>query len=347
MIPDLITSMISDTLYPLDKYGSYICVSVIENSSTPKARGLAIRECQMCVETVGLSAVGKKGILSIAKSFSEETLIENKTLFLDLIEVIIGKMSWDLKKFLKLCGTAYLSSKARESIEKRVSKRNKEPLKPSKLQQAIVGRRLSSAPHTPGDASRKEKMSTMQREVETDLHHRARNEGNEGPFKFSFNSRRPNSHGLSTSESASHIDSATVISEEITFKREANSGAAASLRERLKQIRDRHQPDHENGTSPIPDSLQFVGGDEASPTPPNPNTLLRSIMEDVDDLLSQNIPLGRNTEKSTVALIGLRKMHASLSNGSTDSTGTDPIILAQLRGEIASKTSFCVFKLAR
>ena len=66
MIPDLITSMVSDGLYPLDKYGSIICVAVIENSTTPKTRGLAVRECRMCVGKAGLSAIGKKGILTVA-----------------------------------------------------------------------------------------------------------------------------------------------------------------------------------------------------------------------------------------------------------------------------------------
>jgi hypothetical protein len=70
-------------------------------------------------------------------------------------------------------------------------------------------------------------------------------------------------------------------------------------------------------------------------------------MEDVDNLLSQPIPLGKNTEKSSLALVGLRKLHASLTNGSTDSTGTDPLILNHLREEVTSKISFCVFKLAR
>jgi len=52
------------------------------------------------------------------------------------------------------------------------------------------------------------------------------------------------------------------------------------------------------------------------------------------------------TDKSSMALVGLRKIHAALSNGSSDSTGTDPLILSQLRDEIKHKVSFCVFKLA-
>lgn len=128
-------------------------------------------------------------------------------------------------------------------------------------------------------------------------------------------------------------------------RRESNSGAAASLRQRLKQIRDRHQPEYDTNTS-VPASLQFSASSTPSPTPPSQNTLLRSIMEDVDDLLSQPLPLGKNTEKSSVALVGLRKIHASLTNGSTDSTGTDPLILNELKEEVTSRTSFCVFKLS-
>ena len=158
MIPDLITKLVDGGIYPLERYGSMICVAVIENSTTPKTRGLAIRECRMCVECVGLGAVGKKGILLIAKSFSEESFTENKALFLDLIEAIISKMNGDIKKFLKLCGSAHLSSKAKDSIEKRMLKRSNTEISQKRQPRVSLSARKSLAP-SPAVMSAKELVS--------------------------------------------------------------------------------------------------------------------------------------------------------------------------------------------
>lgn len=353
MIPDLITTMISDDIYPLEKYGSIICISVIENSTTPKTRGLAVRECYMCVDRVGLHAIGKKGILTVAKSFSDETFTENKSSFLDLIELIITKMNGDLKRFMKLCGGAYLSSKARDAIEKRISKRNNgETPKTNKRQSrvSVSGRRsLASATLNMNESQAMESQTNTKNRA---LHEKFENEKDDGPFKFSFSSsskNRQDNHEEQNGTTFTANQSTAPHSQEIISRREANSGTAASLRLRLRQIRDRHQSDRDVSESPVPISLQMSASSsrELSPTPPSQNTLLRAIMEDVDDLLSQSTPLGKNTDKSSLALIGLRRLHASLTNGATDSTGTDPVILAQLREEVVSKVSFCVFKLAK
>lgn len=351
MIPELLTSMINDGLYHLEKYGSIVCISVIENSSTPKTRGLAVRECQMCVERVGLNAIGKKGIITVAKSFSDETLTENKTSFLDLIEVVILKMG-DMKKFLTICGTSNLSNKARETIEKRMSRKSREPsTAPPHRQQSrsTISSRRSLAPAAPGNHNRvmSEDKSSAQQEKLRDSSHRKDEEDNEGPFKFTFNSSSSRRNSLESSGAMISTESTTIISEERVLRRDVNSGAAASLRERLKLIRDRHQTDQDNMNSSIPASSEPSVPLELTPTPPSPNTYLRSIMEDVDNLLAQTVPLGKNTDQSSMALVGLRKFHASLTNGAVDSTGTDPSILMQLKQEISSKTSFCVFKLSR
>ena len=358
MIPDLITNMISDGLYPLEKYGS-VCLAVMENSTTPKTRGLVVRECRMCVEKVGLSAIGKKGIQTVAKCFSDETLTENKSQFLDLIESIITKMNGDTKKFLKICGPAYLSTKARDAIEKRISKKHSgEVLKSNKRQSrtSLSSRRSLAPPATGANHHRDMNDDVLSRNQDKKYYNQNGNvhqgiEETEGPFKFSFNASTHSKVTRSFQDVSTGTNTPTAststLSQELANKREANSGAAASLRQRLRQIRDRHQTGDEHSSSPIPATLQISNSREMSPTPPSQNTLLRSIMEDVDELLAENTPLGKNTEKSSVALVGLRKLHASLSSSSIDSTGTDPAILNQLKEEVSTKVSFCVFKLAR
>jgi len=355
MLPEIITSLMNDGIYPLDRYGSIICVSVIENTSTPKTRGLAVRECQMCVEKIGLNSLGKKGMQIVAKMYSEETLTENKTMFLDLIESAILKMNGDVKRFMKICGTN-LSNKARESIEKRMLKNNNRNSSKSNNRESIS--RGSMAPtsqiksHPKHDEVMKQFEITHNNNDFTDTNHNnmpLNRNHDEGPFKFSYRS----SDGTSPrsrhqdGKNATEREESSALPNRFTTKRDANSGAAASLRERLRQIRDRHQPDMSPPSPPVNNITQSsIKGGSLSPTPPNQNSLLGSIMQDVDDLLAQPIPLGKNTDISSQALVGLRKLHSSLSNSSTDSTGTDPSVLIQLKKEVKSRISFCVFKLA-
>jgi len=83
---------------------------------------LALHECLACVDRIGLSGLGKKGLLVTAKSLSEESLPENRTAALDLIETVLAKMDGDVDKLASICGTAYLSDKARAMIEERWKK---------------------------------------------------------------------------------------------------------------------------------------------------------------------------------------------------------------------------------
>lgn len=122
MFQDLISQINDEGLYPPQRYGPHICMVVVERTHHAKTRGLAMKECQSCVEKCGLDGIGKKGIQVTAKSFSEETLTENKTIGLDLIVVIIERMGGDLHKFARLCGNSNLSDKAKGLIEERWTK---------------------------------------------------------------------------------------------------------------------------------------------------------------------------------------------------------------------------------
>ena len=122
MFQDLISQINGEGLYPPQRYGPHICMVVVERTHHAKTRGLAMKECQSCVEKCGLDGIGKKGIQVTAKNFSEETLTENKTIGLDLIVVIIERMGGDLHKFARLCGNSNLSDKAKGLIEERWAK---------------------------------------------------------------------------------------------------------------------------------------------------------------------------------------------------------------------------------
>ena len=122
MFQDLISQINDEGLYPPQRYGPHICMVVVERTHHAKTRGLAMKECQSCIEKCGLDGIGKKGIQVTAKAFSSETLSENKTIGLDLIVVIIERMGGDLHKFARLCGNSNLSDKAKGLIEERWAK---------------------------------------------------------------------------------------------------------------------------------------------------------------------------------------------------------------------------------
>jgi hypothetical protein len=117
---DLLGQCTSETLCPPKRLGPHVCVPVIEASSFPMARLLASKECYACVEKIGLSGIGKKGTLAAAKALSEEKVLENRTAYLDLVELLLSRMNGDMQRFARICGSS-LSPKARDLLEERVS----------------------------------------------------------------------------------------------------------------------------------------------------------------------------------------------------------------------------------
>lgn len=334
------------------KYGSIICVSVIENSTNTKARGIATRELQVCVESCGLNGIGKKGIQVTAKSFSDENLPENKALFLDLIEVIISKMNGDTNKYFKICGPP-LSKKAKDTIEARMTKSDSSASKTTPRQPDVKrvpsssGRR-SIAPTDSRATTPPEPISSHQAELpalnlkstENTMHQSKSNRDVDGPFRFSFNSGE-------SATSPSSVGMTKVPSEELLSKREASSGAAASLRERLRQIRDKHKQDGDSATdASFPEPPSERSG-SASNIVVVPCPLYDDIIKTVETLLGELTPLVEIDDKFTNGLIGLRQLHSSLSNSHSDSTGTDPKLLQELRLHVENKVPDCVKILTR
>jgi len=105
-------------IYAPQNYGPQICIMVLERSSNSKARLLALTESCRCVEAVGLSGIGKRGIIHVCKVLSEDNLIEIRNAALDLTDMVISKMNGNIERFIKACG-ANLSDKAKQSIQER------------------------------------------------------------------------------------------------------------------------------------------------------------------------------------------------------------------------------------
>lgn len=117
---ELLDQCTDESFCPPKRLGPFVCVPVLDSSSYPKARLMACKECYECVDMIGLSGIGKKGTLAAAKSLSEEKLLENRTALLDLMELLLSRMSGDIQRFARICGSS-LSSKARDLLEERVN----------------------------------------------------------------------------------------------------------------------------------------------------------------------------------------------------------------------------------
>ncbi|CAJ1952945.1 unnamed protein product [Cylindrotheca closterium] len=117
---ELLDLCTSEALCPPKKLGPLVCVPVLEASPYPHARVLACRECYDCVEKIGLSGIGKRGTLALAKALSEEKLLENRNAYLDLMESLLLRMNGDMQRLARICGSS-LSAKARDLLEERVT----------------------------------------------------------------------------------------------------------------------------------------------------------------------------------------------------------------------------------
>merc|ERR1740136_50149 len=406
MLHSLLSSLASDEIYPSTKYGSVTCISVIERSATAKTRLLATRECHRCVEKCGLGGIGKKGVQLIAKSLCEETLSENRSAFLDLIETIIRKMNGDLQRYIKICGSSSLSGKGRAMVEERWSKHGSlaAPEPPRRASTTPLLRAKASRPSSVPDVNyASDRSLSRTRNIQnesvnektivrndvrnelpslnlnigkygksTDMRKNALQDDNEGPFKFSFNtpdnfsvfSRRTSVGTITNAESVQDATENSSIGrtseaypqlhDGFISKREVTSGAAASLRERLRQIRDKHrsvtEDDEKNVPFPSKSEPPSSRDTTVKQTPPSSGikrSLFDSIMSDVDFLLSQQTPLGDKENISSVALAGLRKVHGSLStNGAAQNSDIDPGVLRELQKTVKANLPLCVDRLA-
>eukprot|EP00804_Cyclotella_cryptica_P000003 CCRYP_013696-RA/>CCRYP_013696-RA protein AED:0.01 eAED:0.01 QI:1339/1/1/1/1/1/5/219/1350 len=122
MFLNIISFVTDNDIYSKKLYGSIICVKVIEKSLRSKSKSLAASQCGMCVQASALAAIGKKGLTVLSKAISTERLVENRVAYLNLFDLITGKLDGDLEKLFSLCGTS-LSESAKVMIKERWSRR--------------------------------------------------------------------------------------------------------------------------------------------------------------------------------------------------------------------------------
>lgn len=93
----IFTLVTTKKVYPSQKFGS-VCMKVLEKSRSNPSRSLAAELCSVAVQSTGVSAIGKKGLLILSNALNEETVAEAKKVYIDLFEIVVEKLKGDTDK---------------------------------------------------------------------------------------------------------------------------------------------------------------------------------------------------------------------------------------------------------
>lgn len=116
---DILQMLHTESTVSPKEFGTLGCSIVIERSAHVKAKTFACEQAKYCISTVGLSAIGKKGLLAVAKFLSEDPT-RHRLAALDLLVEITIKMKNDVSRLSRICGSN-LSEKGRQILEERIN----------------------------------------------------------------------------------------------------------------------------------------------------------------------------------------------------------------------------------
>ena len=288
---DLLVVVKAEDVLPTKRLGSVVAVAMLERASHAKARLAACHDCSRCVDQLGLSGIGKKGVLVAAKALSDEKQNENKQALLALMVEILSRMNGDVNRFARICGSS-LSGKARHLVEEHWQEHKASGGPPRQaIEDISTSRRTriptpkkSSPPALKDTRSHVSKASQLGSSASTVLYDElpalvlGRTKATESPPREAMHNARSSAGHSSTHLSRFNADSDSLGSLKFSasstlLDRSTNagissrlssaasqadsqpSGAAASLRARLLAIRER--------------SKHPEGGEEASSAPQN------------------------------------------------------------------------------
>jgi len=356
----LVNILGSGRIFPGQKYGSVVCISVVERSSLGKARGLACHQCQQSIERYGLSAIGKRGILVTAKLLSEERSSENKAALLNLIDAVVKRMNGDLPRYIKLCGPSALSSEGRKLVEKKLgenSRSHERPASPGKRPKSPV--RKTSSPPQQSNSPRKgleDRQQKSSRSLSSRSHLRSsgitrkqiqdelpaldlrKNAGvstrqlghsqdspEVAPFSFSFDSvgtRTADTKDAPSPQVKSVSRDVGVDStKRVESVGESGSSTAASLRERLKQLKEKQRTAQTNESAVNPGSQRQVDA-KRNPSAAKQGPLDR-LAGVVDELVATASPLPESDSRIQSVIESMKRVHAGLSPELSDAQGDE------------------------
>jgi hypothetical protein len=296
MYNDILQLLRNELVIPTKDFGAIGCALVLDKSSHVKAKIFACEIGSECVDSAGLAAIGKKGMLGAAKFLSEEPSRGQRHPALDLLVGIVIKMNNDVQKLSKICGTN-LSDKGRKMLEERLKNH------------AIPARTevLDSEPTvTPSIASELPRLSLRQTSP-TPKYVVSKPTTSEGVVSdlFVFSSKQSfesnDSFPLGTAD-----DKPAQIAQ-------SSSSAAASLRARLMKIREKGVTAAIPTSQPLENSSRALGSHESSREKPRQIEHIHSHITYFRDLLQKQPPINEDDASIANAISSLRIFHNVLA----------------------------------
>lgn len=310
--------------------GATVAVLVLERSVHAKARTLACQLCLVCVNEMGLNAIGKKGVIVTSKCLSEESMPETKMAALDLMELVATKMSRDTSRLAKICGPS-LSTKALHLVDERLAKNEGKTAASSSASPGpslLEGTHRTSPAKTKSSAEKADPVSSDIRDELPALSLRGEkstsprvSSGSAGvsedeamnPFSFSARLRgvaSPTSTISDSARQASPVVQVSPVVDRATVEVEATSptqteaepiGAAAALRARLLRIRERTV---DTATSSLTDEAVAE---------PSGRDAYKSCIDRMSRLCSRSPPLEEFDDDLFSCIESLKQFHSAVS----------------------------------
>lgn len=337
----------------LQKYGVLCCIPVLESSQYSKARVIAMDECRSSIDVGGVHALGKKGLVLVCKCL-DETSAETRSAAVEVISAVLKKMNSDRQRLFKVCGSV-LSSKGRAILIEHWEKHsghdvtNDVSCQPRSTRKSRRSSLLSPAPPIgkPKTLYRKSskrdvplnlRLGDESRESLTGLstNHLSNLTTESGPFTFQDPSTTLNSSNSSEAPGESlQIDVPPRIARDVItdispatyttsnasgLSSSVHSGAAASLRARLKQIRQKHQSSNVDNPSEIVASETKAVKNEGSSSDNNKaipyvkKTSISDIFNSIDNLLRVTDSVSESSPELNVGIECIRHLHSSMTS---------------------------------
>jgi hypothetical protein len=328
-----LVAMIQDeTILPSRCLGPIVCVALMERSAHSKARALACQIGRSCVVKLGLSGIGKKGVIAAAKLVSEESIPENRIAALDLMESIFDRMSGDLAKLSRICGPS-LSERGRLLLDERCAKRvvvanSKVETDGSQRDTNVKQNRTEDVVFYELPAFSLQSTGVTNRAVRQDL---GKNQLKDelGVFAFDFSNEssgerpnvRPESHTMPEGE----------------IRSSSSLGAAASLRARLMKVKEKSREPSE-----VAVSLSHLNNGRPQPFD------FDSGLVSIKTLLLKVAPLAEDDSDLIASIEAVKTFHAALTKQGNVSSALNSDYLSSLRNDIVGKINVlldCLTKL--
>lgn len=101
-ILNILSFVMTEKVYPAQKFGSIVCVKVLEKSKSNPSRPLAAEQCYVAVQSAGVLAIGRKGLVVLGNALDEETVEDTRKAYLSLFELVVKKMKGDTDKLFSI-----------------------------------------------------------------------------------------------------------------------------------------------------------------------------------------------------------------------------------------------------